>query len=101
VDLRRAPEHSGQQGHRINTERASDRNELRDIDTTFERFDSLDPVGGDLKLSGQLPLGELSVPASRCDGRRNGPMATGILHAGALDPGMGASITVALGLIRN
>ena len=82
--LRTAPEHSGQEGHRIHIERASDRNELRHIDTTLERLDPLDPVRGNPEFPGQLSLGELSVPAGRRDGGGDGPMAAGIFHSGAL-----------------
>ena len=87
--LRTASEHSGEEGHRINTERASDRNELRHIDTTLERLDPLDPVRGNSEFPRQLSLGELSVPAGRGDGGGDGPMAARVFHSGALRSGEG------------
>lgn len=79
-----APEHPGEERHRIDLEGPRDRNELRHVDAPLEGLDPLDPVGRHLKLPGELSLGEPTVPACRCKGRGNGSMAAGILHARTL-----------------
>jgi hypothetical protein len=47
-----ALEHPGQQSLGVDIESTGNGDELSHIDTTLERFDALDPVGRDPKLSG-------------------------------------------------
>lgn len=79
-----APEHPGEERHRIDVEGTRDCNELCHIDAPLEGFDPLDPVGWNLELASELSLGDPCVSAGGRDGRGDSPMSTGILHSRAL-----------------
>ena len=92
---------TGQERQRIDVDRAGDGDEFRDIESSLQGFDALDPIGGNLQLACQLALGQLGLPAGRGYSGSNCPMAAGVFQSDAFAWIPGASITVSVCLIRN